>query len=67
MKAKNKTYLVAGLLVGLAFNALAVSDSWGGDSASAIHVILNAVIAWTTSIVLALLEYEDHDRIGPGK
>ncbi|MGV9386663.1 hypothetical protein ACWDRB_63435 [Nonomuraea sp. NPDC003707] len=62
MKKRNKLYAAAGVAVGIAFSALAVSDACGGNSGNALHELLNAVMSWTASGVLAYLDQNGNDH-----
>ncbi|MFF3788048.1 hypothetical protein [Streptomyces sp. NPDC001933] len=64
MKKPRKLYTAVGIALGIAFNALAVSDFTAGDSGNALHELLNAVLSWTASSVLVVLEHSDHDQRG---
>ncbi|MGW6691873.1 hypothetical protein [Streptomyces sp. NPDC054961] len=64
MMKPRKLYTAVGIALGIAFNALAVSDFTAGDSGNGLHALLNAVLSWTASSVLAVLEHSDHDQRG---
>lgn len=49
----NRLYIAIGLALGLAFGVLAMSDISVGNFGTALHELLNAVMSWAASGVLA--------------
>ena len=67
MLKRDKLYKAVGVVVGIAFNALAMIDFSVGDTATALHELLSCLLNWTASGVLDYLERQEHDQAGaPG-
>ncbi|MFF3863378.1 hypothetical protein [Streptomyces sp. NPDC002209] len=65
MNKRNRVYMAAGVLVGIGFNALAMSNISAGNAGNALHELFNAAMSWAAGTVLACLECEDGDGGDP--